>query len=103
VNAACIAFHLKSEALAMSDGSDCGTTIAMATTALLTSCGLAEEPYTLYRNSVLDQSARIHVASFDAVERNPYNMENCFVARDLFAGQPGVTVRYWCEKGHYKK
>ncbi len=59
--------------------------------------------YTLYRDSALDKSMRIHVATFDADASQAYNKENCEIARDLFEGQPGVTVTYWCEKGYYRE
>ena len=59
--------------------------------------------YTLYRNSVSFADMRIHVATFDAEDGEQYNKENCNVARDLFAKQPGVTVKYWCERGRSKK
>lgn len=62
-----------------------------------------DSTYTLYRNSVLDSSTRIHVASFDTAEGNDYNSENCELARALFQGQDGVSVRYWCEKGRFEK
>lgn len=55
--------------------------------------------YTLYRDSVLP-GERIHVATFDAAHGETYNRENCDTARRLFAGQPGVVVRYWCERGN---
>lgn len=71
---------------------------------LLAACD-AENAYTLYRNSALPNGAdfRIHVASFDAREGDSYNRENCDLARSLFQAQPGVTVRFWCEKGRYRK
>lgn len=59
--------------------------------------------YTLYRDSVLDKSLRIHVATFDADASQAYNKENCEIARDLFEGQPGVESTYWCEKGYYRE
>ena len=58
--------------------------------------------YSLYRNSVLDSLARYHIATFDADESEAYNHENCETARALFQAQPGVTTRFWCEKGRYK-
>lgn len=58
--------------------------------------------YTLYRNSMLDITMRIHVATFDAVAGQKYNIENCLVAADLFQYQPGVKVRFWCEPGRYR-
>jgi hypothetical protein len=68
----------------------------------LTACGNAE-PYTLYRGSPSIENARVHIAIFNANETVAYNMENCQIAADLFMKQQGVTVKYWCEKGNYKK
>ena len=59
--------------------------------------------YTLYRNSVIDPAARIHIATFDADEAEHYNQENCDVARGLFASQAGVTTQFHCEKGYFRK
>lgn len=61
------------------------------------------DTYTLYRNSVLDEFARIHVASFNSKEPNPYNQGNCDVAKDLFQKQEGIKTKFWCEKGVFKK
>ena len=47
------------------------------------------------------QPATVHVATFDAAEDKDYNRENCEKARDLFASQPGVTIKYWCERGRF--
>jgi hypothetical protein len=66
------------------------------------SCERGDSTYALYRDSALDAGMRIHVATFDAVAGEDYNRGNCAIARDLFANQPGVTVRYWCEKGAFK-
>ena len=63
--------------------------------------------YSLYRNSptvvgtISGVDARIRVATFDAAEDKDYNRKNCEIAADLFARQPGVTVRYWCERGKF--
>jgi hypothetical protein len=46
---------------------------------------------------------RNHVATFDAAEDKDYNRNNCEIARDLFASQPGVQVRYWCERGRFSE
>lgn len=64
-----------------------------------------DETYTLYRNSVLKESARYHIATFDADSTNgiDYNRSNCEIARDLFQNQPGVETRFWCEKGRYRE
>lgn len=60
--------------------------------------------YTLYRDSNILNSARIHVATFDAVESNEeYNKINCLRARDLFAKQEVLSpVNWWCEKGYFQ-
>jgi hypothetical protein len=65
--------------------------------------GSEDRTYTLYRNSVTDSNMRLHIATFDASEKEEYNRENCDIARQLFGAQPGIKVRYWCEKGRYKK
>lgn len=74
---------------------------------VLTSCTLAgasdEQTFTLYRNSVADENMRIHVASFDAAEKEEYNRGNCEQAQILFQNQPGVKTKFWCEKGRFKK
>ena len=72
-------------------------------TLLLTSCSKSDS-YSLYRNSVVEDGMRIHVASFDVNEsQKDYNQINCNIAAELFMKQEGVQVRYWCEKGKYKK
>ena len=59
--------------------------------------------YTLYRDSVVGESPRVHVATFDAAENEPYNHDNCSQAQSLFQNQRGVQTHYWCEKGRFKK
>lgn len=60
--------------------------------------------FTLYRNSPIDASMRIHVASFDTRDSAPnYNQENCTTVADVMQSQPRVTARYWCEKGRYRE
>jgi len=46
---------------------------------------------------------RIHIASFDAHEKEEYNRGNCEQAQALFQNQPGVKAKFWCEKGHFRK
>jgi hypothetical protein len=58
--------------------------------------------YTLYRNSVVMENARFHVATFDSTESERYNNDNCLTARDLFQQQPGVRTSFWCEKGRFR-
>ncbi|TBA61132.1 hypothetical protein ELH52_18480 [Rhizobium ruizarguesonis] len=70
---------------------------------LIASCNNDSSEYTLYRNSVLDENMRLHVASFDSSDGEAYNSENCQIAAGLFAAQPGVKVRYWCEKGRFRR
>ncbi len=59
--------------------------------------------YTLYRNSVIGKDKRYHVATFDADEKEDYNRGNCEIAQELFQKQPGVTVKYWCEKSYFRE
>ena len=61
------------------------------------------EVYTLYRNSTLDISMRLHVATFDGTDGKDYNAENCWVAADLFQRQDGVLTKFWCELGRFKE
>jgi hypothetical protein len=68
---------------------------------ILSGCG-DNSAYTLYRNSPAFPDMRIHVATFDAADGDSYNGENCRIASELFSKQPGVTTRYWCEKGRYR-
>ena len=63
---------------------------------------------TLYRSSTVIENARFHIATFNADKKSggndfAYNWGNCLIAADLFQNQPGVKVRYWCEKGRYRK
>ena len=58
--------------------------------------------FTLYRNSITDAGMRIHVATFDASESAEYNWGNCEQAQALFQSQPGMLVKYWCEKGRFR-
>ena len=59
--------------------------------------------FTLYRSSASAPGARIHVATFDANDSMAYNRENAEAAAKLFQQQPGVTVRFWIEPGHFKQ
>lgn len=63
----------------------------------------SKNTYTLYRSSIFESEMRIHMATFDADDSEKYNLENCQTAADLFQKQPGVAVKYWCEKGNFKK
>ena len=69
-----------------------------------TNCEIPEESGVMKAFALLsDENSRIHVATFDASDGNDYNSENCEIAMDLFRNQEGVTVKYWCEKGRFKK
>lgn len=85
---------------------------------LLTGCNISSssaETFTLYRNSFIQTSLRIHFATFDAAEsdRN-YNRNNCeMVARLLNAnvdasaeeeGKPrDASLGFWCEPGNFSE
>lgn len=62
-----------------------------------------ETVYTLYRNSMALENIRYHIATFDSADGQDYNEKNCWRAADLFQAQKGVGVRFWCEKGRFKK
>lgn len=76
---------------------------ALGVLLLFTACGRphSDAVYTLYRGSVLPDVKRVHVATFDALDGESYNSENCSVAANLFQQQRGVRVNYWCEKGYF--
>lgn len=76
--------------------------LAFVASIALTSCDSRTSTYTLYRSSVSFPNARLHIATFDSSDGDEYNRENCQLAMDLFQNQPGVKVRYWCEKGRYR-
>lgn len=70
------------------------------------------EVFTLYRNVPSDQTFRVHVATFDAAGPNGggsefgnwSNLKNCERAQQTFQAQPDwKDVRFWCEKGRFKK
>jgi hypothetical protein len=80
-------------------------TLGLVVVLSLMACGAAAQPadgaFTLYRSSVAITDARMHVATFDASDGAAYNRENCETAARLFAAQPAVTVRFWCEPGRF--
>ena len=59
-------------------------------------------PFSLIRDSAIDPTMRIHVATFDTREGEAYNLENCNIVAVLMQQQPGVTTRFWCERGAYR-
>ncbi|HEX8486184.1 hypothetical protein [Sphingomonas sp.] len=73
----------------------CGNTAPSATT-------------TLYRNSSMSPTARVHFATFDAQESDPtYNSTNCAMAAKLLnanikaMNDDSQPVGFWCEPGSY--
>jgi hypothetical protein len=84
----------------------CGT-VAFALAAC-DSQGPGAPIYTLYRSSTLDQTMRIHVATFDTAERRDYNASNCAdIARVLNQRLAAVTdgaptQTWWCEPGRFR-
>jgi len=58
--------------------------------------------YTLYRNSPIDITMRIHVASFDSSNGSTFNMSYCQTAQELFQKNEGSNFKFWCEKGKFK-
>jgi hypothetical protein len=79
------------------------TVLLLSITSSLVGCSSGNDTFTLYRNSVMDENMRIHVASFNAVDGEAYNRENCELAQQLFQTQPEVKTKFWCEKGTFKK
>lgn len=70
---------------------------------MLTSCFNKAPTYTLYRNSVVVEHARIRIATFDAnVKDENYNQVNCNDSAKLRLNQDGVRTKFWCEKGKFR-
>lgn len=78
----------------------------------LAGCGNASGEVTLYRNSPIDATMRVHFASFNAEESIDFNFQNCMMAARLLnanvaalAEEQGKTVDptagFWCEAGAY--
>lgn len=81
----------------------------------LAGCARAASPeFTLYRNSNIEPSMRVHFASFDAADKGAgpdagnFNGENCRMAAELLNANVaalnggGHPVRFWCEKGSFR-
>jgi len=89
-----------------------GVVMALATLALAGCDGKSADPVTLYRNSPLDTSMRIHFATFDAPDGENFNLSNCQMAvRALNAnvdalakrdgGERDPSAGFWCEIGSF--
>jgi hypothetical protein len=61
------------------------------------------ETYTLYRDSPVEPGLRLHVATFDANDRDDYNRDMCETVREFFTERPFMGARYWCEAGRYRE
>ena len=78
--------------------------LAIAALLLAAQAVQAGEVWKLYRTSPITNGDqwKVHVATFDAnvgsLRGESYNGGNCDIVRDLMQSQPGVTVRYWCER-----
>ena len=65
--------------------------------------------FTLYRNTASVSSFRVYVATFDAYQSDAelselVNSKNCWRAQTLFQGtKEWAGVKFWCEKGRFKK
>lgn len=46
---------------------------------------------------------RLHVATFDADDRDNYNRDICEIVREFFTERPFMQSRYWCEPGRYRE
>lgn len=105
--------------------------IAIFPLLLIASCGMADSTeFTLYRTGISfsaekehDESLRIHIATFDASgfksieDGAKYNLANCELAQQMFtssqphyrdyrsnvSSQGSIKVKYWCEKGRFRK
>lgn len=77
--------------------------------------GRHSDTTTLYRNSALDPTIRIHWATFDADESDPaYNLNNCGMAARLLNANVAASAKaegkerdpsvgFWCELGPYRE
>lgn len=86
--------------------------VVVAIAAGLALCGCTASPNgaesTLYRNSSLNRSIRVHFATFDAGSRPEPNRQNCEMAARLLNaninrlndGRP-TGIGFWCEAGLY--
>ncbi len=91
----------------------CTGLFPIVTAFILSGCeGKADNSYTLYRNSPLMLSERVHWATFDAKEEGDYNRGNCLMASRLLNANVEALAKaeqkepakagFWCEAGSYK-
>jgi hypothetical protein len=112
-------FKVDGQYITTSNGGAMGKVILMLLPLVVGSNAMAADiEYTLYRTGMNiptgkeDEAARIHVATFDTKENADYNRANCETTQELFnANQPAyrntifanIKLKYWCEKGLFKK
>lgn len=87
----------------------------LAAALALSACDIGSgEVVTLYRNSPVTHSTRIHWGTFDAADGTNYNLSNCqMAARMLNANMTELAKRegsprnhevgFWCEVGRFKE
>lgn len=80
--------------------------LALALLFCLVACEAQPAVYTLYRNSALDPSMRVHVATFDSREGGvsvpAYNQLNCAEAAELYNRNDTERKHWWCEGGRFR-
>jgi len=64
-----------------------------------------QDTYTLYRNSPMDPTFRLHIATFDSIEGyddRMYNYENCKRAQVAFEKDPVFAgAQFFCDVGRF--
>lgn len=89
--------------------------LVMAAALTLAGCSNeSRDSATLYRNSDMGATMRVHFASFDAAEKTPYNLNNCQMAARVLNANVAAGVEaegrelnerlgFWCEPGPYRE
>lgn len=86
--------------------------VGLAILASLAACGgfQGANEITLYRNSSVDRTIRVHFATFDADGAAEPNRKNCEMAARLLnaninslANGATTGVGFWCEDGKYSE
>ena len=65
--------------------------LVVASAIVLADAVSLEAVFTLYRNSALDASIRMHVATYDTDQGSSHNRENCWTAQKPFQVLNGVA------------
>ena len=84
--------------------------MAIVGLSVLTGCvpnNLSDSSYTLYRDSPIDKTMRIHVATFDSKaggDMNPdYSRVACEETASMWQSNDSLRRNWWCEQGQYRK